>query len=168
MSRRARVLLVALVACAASALGWWFGEQRRAADTPYRVVDVLDGDTIVVRRDGGDDETIRMLGVDTPETHHPTQPVECFGPEASAFTSRHLFGRVVTLEADVEARDVYDRRLAYVYVDGDRFNDVLLRRGFARLLVIEPNRAHARTMLDAELAAEQHGRGLWDACAPQT
>jgi micrococcal nuclease len=90
--------------------------------------------------------------------------VECFGPEASAFTSRRLYGRVVTLEDDVEGRDVYDRRLAYVYVDGERFNDELLRRGFARLLVIEPNRAHARTMLDAELAAEQHARGLWDAC----
>ena len=166
MSRRARALLVVVVAFVASALGWWFGEQRRAAATPYRVVDVLDGDTIVVRRDGGEDETVRMLGVDTPETHHPSKPVECFGPEASAFTSRRLFGRVVTLEDDVEARDLYDRRLAYVYVDGERFNDVLLRRGFARLLVIEPNRAHARTMLDAELIAEQHARGLWDACEP--
>jgi endonuclease YncB( thermonuclease family) len=51
-----------------------------------------------------------------------------------------------------------------VYLQGDRFNDVLLRRGFARLLVIEPNRAHARTMLDAELEAERHRRGLWAAC----
>jgi micrococcal nuclease len=147
-----------------SALGWWLGEQRRAAAAPYRVVDVLDGDTIVVRRAGADQETVRLLGVDTPETHHPTEPVECYGPEASAFTSRRLFGEVVRLEHDVEERDRYDRRLAYVYLRGERFNDVLLRRGYARLLVIDPNRAHARTMLDAELDAEQHGRGLWSAC----
>ena len=147
-----------------SALGWWLGEQRRAAEAPYRVVDVLDGDTIVVRRAGGQEETVRLLGIDTPETHHPTKPVECFGPEASAFTSRRLFGEVVTLEDDVETRDIYDRRLAYVYLDGARFNDVLLRRGYARLLVIEPNRAHARDLLDEELAAERDRRGLWGAC----
>ena len=155
---------VVVVVLVVSAVGWWLGDQRRAAATPYRVVDVLDGDTIVVRRAGETDETVRLLGIDTPETHHPTKPVQCFGPEASAFTSRRLFGEIVTLEDDVEARDVYDRRLAYVYLHGERFNDELLRRGFARLLVIEPNRAHARRMLDAELAAEHHRRGLWGVC----
>lgn len=160
-ARRPAAVAVVLVV---SVLGWWVGEQRRADATPYRVVDVLDGDTIVVQRAGDAQETVRLLGVDTPETHHPGRPVECFGPEASAFTSRRLFGEVVQLEDDVEARDIYDRRLAYVYLHGDRFNDVLLRRGYARLLVIEPNRAHARTMLDAELDAERHRRGLWAVC----
>jgi micrococcal nuclease len=163
-ARGPSAIAVVAVLAVASVAGWWFGDQRRAADTPYRVVRVLDGDTIVVRRAGADEETIRLLGVDTPETHHPTKPVECFGPEASAFTSRRLFGELVRLEPDVEERDLYDRRLAYVYARGERFNDVLLRRGFARLLVIEPNRAHARAMLDAELDAEQHRRGLWSAC----
>lgn len=156
--------IVVTLVIAVSAAGWWLGEQRRAANVPYRVVDVLDGDTIVVRRAGGHDETIRLLGIDTPETHHPTKPVGCYGPEASAFTSRQLFGQVVTLEDDVERHDIYGRRLAYVYLHGARFNDELLRRGYARLLVIEPNRSHARTMLDEELDAEQHARGLWGAC----
>ncbi|HEX5587665.1 MAG TPA: thermonuclease family protein [Acidimicrobiia bacterium] len=159
-----KTLLTIVLVVAVSALGWWLGEQRRAANVPYRVSDVLDGDTIVVRRAGGRDETIRLLGIDTPETHHPTKPVGCYGPEASAFTSRRLFGKVVTLEDDVERHDIYGRRLAYVYLHGERFNDELLRRGYARLLVIEPNRAHARTMLDEELDAEQHARGLWGAC----
>ncbi|MET0895698.1 MAG: thermonuclease family protein, partial [Acidimicrobiia bacterium] len=162
LTAKSVVAIVAIVV--ASALGWWFGEQRRALDVPYRVVDVLDGDTIVVRRAGGANETVRILGVDTPETHHPTKPVGCYGPEASAFTSRRLFGQVVTLEDDVQRRDIYHRRLAYVYLHGERFNDVLLRRGYARLLVIAPNGAHARMMLDEELDAEQHGRGLWGAC----
>ena len=77
---RSRAVVVVSVLAAASVLGWWFGDQRRAADQPYRVVQVLDGDTIVVRRAGGVDETIRLLGVDTPETHHPRKPVQCYGP----------------------------------------------------------------------------------------
>ncbi len=116
------------------------------------MVQALDGDTIVVA-DGASRETIRILGVDTPETHHPRKPVQCYGPEAAAFTQAHLEGEWVRLEDDVERHDIYGRRLAYVYLHGRRFEDVLLTRGYARLLVIEPNHAHARTMLDEELDA---------------
>jgi micrococcal nuclease len=90
--------------------------------------------------------------------------VQCFGPEASDFTTARLLGRTVRLEDDVETRDVYGRHLAYLYVAGRRFEDVLLRRGFARLLVIEPNHAYARQMLMEELAAKHRGTGLWGAC----
>jgi micrococcal nuclease len=107
---------------------------------------------------------VRLLGVDTPETHHPRKPVECFGPEAAAYTRAQLQDRRVQLEADIEARDRYGRRLAYVIVDGERFNDELLRRGYARLLVIEPNHSHARAMLQEELGAKRAGRGLWGEC----
>ena len=160
---RPRAVVVAILA-AASLGGWWLGRSDRgAASQSAFVTRAVDGDTIDVRI-GTHTDIVRLLGVDTPETHHPTKPVGCFGPEASAFTSRRLFGQAVTLEDDVERRDIYGRRLAYVYLHGDRFNDELLRRGYARLLVIEPNRAHARSMLDEELDAEQHARGLWGAC----
>ena len=155
---------VIAVVVVASGAGWWLGGERRAATAPYRVVEVLDGDTIVVTRGDGRPETIRLLGVDTPETHHPTKPVQCFGPEASAYTTRRLLGRTVQLEDDVETHDIYGRRLAYVYLDGDRFEDELLRRGYARLLVIQPNVTHARTMLDDELFARHHHSGLWGEC----
>ncbi len=164
MTRRRAVPVVLMTLVVASAIGWWSGEQRRAARPIARVIDVLDGDTIVVDLGDGTTDTVRLLGVDTPETHHPTKPVQCFGPEAAAFTTEQLTGAVVHLEPDVETRDLYGRRLAYVLVDGERFNDVLLRRGYARLLVIDPNRAHARTMLGEELDARRHGRGLWGAC----
>jgi micrococcal nuclease len=157
------IVAAVLVVLVASVAGRWFGEQRRALDAPYRVVDVLDGDTIVVERAGTRD-TIRLLGVDTPETHHPTKPVQCYGPEASAHTADRLLGSSVRLENDVETRDVYGRRLAYVYLDGERYDDELLRLGYARLLVIEPNHLHARTMLDEELDAKRRGVGLWGAC----
>jgi micrococcal nuclease len=90
--------------------------------------------------------------------------VECFGPEAAVFTARRLTGRVVRLEFDVERRDVYGRLLAYVLLGGQRFNDVLLRRGYARLLVIPPNGNHGREMLREELDARDAGRGLWGEC----
>ena len=160
---RPRAVVVAILA-AASLGGWWLGEQRRTATAEYTVVAVTDGDTIEVVDASGDRDVVRLLGVDTPETHHPTEPVECFGPEAAAYTARRLTGRSVRLEGDVEARDQYDRRLAYVTVGGERFNDELLRLGYAELLVIEPNHAHARTMLQAELEAKREGLGLWGAC----
>jgi micrococcal nuclease len=127
------------------------------------VVQALDGDTIVVA-DGDRRETIRLLGVDTPETHHPRKPVQCYGPEAAAYTQSRLQGHWVRLEDDVERYDAYGRRLAHVYVNGRRFEDELLAKGYARLLVIEPNHAHARTMLDEELDARAGRVGLWGAC----
>jgi len=159
---RSRVVVVAILA-AASLGGWRLGKARHAATAEWTVVRVVDGDTIEVAR-GTNSDTIRLLGINTPETHHPTKPVECFGPEAAAFTDEHLAGRSVQLEDDIEGRDRYGRRLAYVVVDGERFNDELLRRGYARLLVIEPNHAHARTMLREELDAKRAGRGLWSEC----
>jgi micrococcal nuclease len=159
---RTRVVVVAILA-AASLGGWWLGQARGTATAPWTVLEVLDGDTIRVARDRAVD-TVRLLGVDTPETHHPTKPVGCYGPEASAYTAARLTGREVVLEGDVEGRDRYGRRLAYVLVDGRRFNDELLELGYARLLVIEPNHAHARDMLREELAARRERAGLWGAC----
>lgn len=165
MARSRAVVVVALTAAlvGSAATGWWVGEHA-AATTTALVVDVVDGDTIVVELPNGTLDTVRLLGVDTPETVHPERGVECFGPEASAFTKHHLLGRRVVLERDVEARDLYDRRLAHVIVAGVLFNEVLVRDGYARVLVIAPNVAHAREMLGLELAARRERRGLWDAC----
>lgn len=160
---RTRAVVVAILA-AASLGGWWLGHADRGDSSATAVVTkAIDGDTVEVRA-GTRTDTIRLLGVDTPETHHPTKPVQCFGPEAAAYTARRLTGRAVELEDDVETHDIYGRHLAYVSIDGHRFNDELLARGYARLLVIPPNGRHARTMLAEELAAKRAGRGLWGAC----
>jgi len=165
---RSRTVVVATLAAAsvlgASVLGWWLGEVARTVDPEVRVVEVVDGDTIVVAFADGTADTVRLLGVDTPETKHPTRGVECFGPEAAAYSKARLAGKVVRLESDVERRDVYGRRLAYVYLHGRRFDDELLRQGYARFLVIPPNDAHGRALLTAELDARRHRRGLWGAC----
>ena len=163
---RSRAVVVAAVAAAllgSVASGWWLGGSDPAV-VPVTVVHVVDGDTLIAAFADGHTETVRVLGIDTPETVDPRKPVQCFGPEASAYAKARLTGRAVKLEFDVERRDHYGRLLAYVILDGERYEDDALRRGFARLLVIAPNGAHARTMLAEELAARRARRGLWGAC----
>jgi micrococcal nuclease len=169
LRRRGSAVIVAVVA-AASLGGWRLGTARSPAAGPEngaaRVIAVIDGDTLDVTW-AGRHERVRLLGVDAPETVDPRRPVGCFGPEASAFTSRRLQGRAVRLRFDRRHRDRYGRLLAYVEIDGRRFNDELLAGGYARLLVIPPNGRHARTMLDEELAARSARQGLWATC-PET
>lgn len=124
---------------------------------------VVDGDTFEISVNGGTDD-VRLIGVDTPETVKPGEPVECFGPQASEYANRLLDGRTVRLEFDQERRDVYDRLLAYAYI-GDRFvNAELVRGGYARTLEIEPNTSHAEELARLEEDAGAAGRGLWGAC----
>src|SRR5262249_34349280 len=157
------ILAVALLGSA----GWgWLVGGRAAATFDATVVRAVDGDTIVVAFGRTRPETVRILGADTPEVKDPRKPVQCFGPEASAYTHTRLSpGRRVRLETDTEQRDKYGRLLAYVYVRGVRYDDELLRLGYARLLIIAPNGRYARSMLEAELSARASRRGVWGACA---
>ena len=86
--------------------------------------------------------------------------MQCFGPEAAAYTASRLFGQLVRLEDDVERHDIYGRRLAYVYLRGENFEVELLRKGYAHLLVIEPNHAHARAFLADALKARARRVGV--------
>ena len=133
---------------------------------PGVVVAHVDGDTLVVRVDGND-ETVRLIGIDTPETHRPGTPVECYGPEASARLAELApLGTALAVETDAERRDRYHRLLAHLHrsADGTYLNAAMVAEGFAAPLHIEPNSAHTE-VLDA-LAAEARGvgAGLWSAC----
>ncbi|MFN8113140.1 MAG: thermonuclease family protein [Solirubrobacterales bacterium] len=128
-----------------------------------RVVRAIDGDTIEVAIDGGTDD-VRYIGVDTPETVKPGEPVQCYGPEASAFNHELVDGETVRLVFDRELRDVYGRLLAYVYADGEFVNAELVRGGYARTLEIPPNTAEADRLNAIERAAADAGVGLWGAC----
>jgi micrococcal nuclease len=131
---------------------------------PARVLEVTDGDTIVARLESGEVESVRYIGINTPEST-PDQPLECFGREASAANERLVGGREVALRFGPERRDDYGRLLAYVQVDRLSVNEALLRRGYARILEIAPNDAHAREFARLEAEAGRAGRGLWSACA---
>jgi len=135
-----------------------------------RVVRVIDGDTIEVSI-SGQNEDVRYIGVDTPETVKPDTPVQCYGPQSSAENHRLVDGRTVRLVFDRERRDVYGRLLAYVYTGArgeagkSRFvNAALVRDGYARTLTIPPNTAHVSLLGRLQARAGRAGRGLWDAC----
>ena len=126
-----------------------------------RVVRVIDGDTIRVRVQGKE-YTVRLVGVDTPETVHPTKTVQRFGAEASAYTKAALEGKTVALEADPtgNTRDSYRRLLRYVHLDGQNFNARLIREGYAH--AIRGFRYSMRAQfIRLEDEARRRGRGLW-------
>ena len=142
------------------------GAVRPGAGLSATVTRVVDGDTVHARV-GGRDETVRYIGMDTPETVKPGVPVQCFGKAASAANRRLVDGQRVRLRLDAEPRDRYGRLLAYVYRrrDGLFVNAALVRDGFATTLTIAPNISHARDLRALERRARARRRGLWGACA---
>ena len=127
---------------------------------------VVDGDTVDIDIDGRE-ERVRLVGINTPETHMATGAPECFGSEAFAFTRSLLpAGTEVRLVRDVVGRDDYGRLLAYVYRrEDDLFvNEALVAGGYARPLSIGPNTAHRDRFVAAASAANAADLGLWASC----
>jgi len=142
----------------------------RNSSTPYAaeptVIETIDGDTIDVRI-GYKRQRIRLLGIDTPETKDPRKPVQCFGREASERTDELLPpGTIVRLEHDMEKHDAFNRLLAYVWraSDGLFVNLDLVAGGYADILSIPPNTAHADEFRAAMTAAKATTVGLWATC----
>lgn len=128
---------------------------------------VIDGDTIDAMIDGTE-ERIRLIGIDTPETKRPNTPIECFGPEATAFTEQLLpVGTPIRIERDTVGRDDYGRLLGYVYRsdDGVFVNYEVLRQGYGQPLSIGPNTTFEELFVDAARAAEADNAGIWAACS---
>lgn len=124
-----------------------------------RVVRIMDGDTIVVAGVG----TVRYLGIDTPELHHPEKPVERFAARAAATNRSLVLGRQVRLQTDREPRDAYGRLLAYVYVGPVMVNAEMVRRGMAETFAFAPNTRHRQMFDRLEREARAAGRGQWGA-----
>ncbi|QHE51919.1 thermonuclease family protein [Pontibacillus sp. HMF3514] len=126
-----------------------------------KVEKVVDGDTISVQMDGSE-ETVRMLLIDTPETKHPDKPVQPYGPEASQFAKEKLSGKQIKLEIGTTKRDKYDRILAYVYVNGEMYNKLVVQNGLARVAyVYPPNDKYVEELRKAEQDAKKSSRGIW-------
>jgi micrococcal nuclease len=137
---------------------------RASTSSDAEVLRVVDGDTIEVQLASGKIEDIRYIGIDTPETVYPGEPVECFGPAASRANERLVEGKNVRLVYDEERRDQYDRLLAYVYV-GDLFvNARLVRDGFAYESYYSPNGAHRDLFERLQSQASSRDIGLWGRC----
>lgn len=136
-----------------------------------RVVEVVDGDTIRVEGRNGR-LTVRLIGVNTPETRHPKKGEEPLGREAKEFTKRRLLGRNVHLEFDVETKDRYGRYLAYVWLEkpSERtedevrermFNAILVLEGYAQVMTVPPNVRYAGLFVKFQTEARSERRGLW-------
>lgn len=135
----------------------------------YRVTRYVDGDTIEVDMNGKK-ERIRMIGIDTPETHKPNTPVQCYGPAAAAHTKNLIShaGGEVRLAGDPQStnRDRYDRLLRYVYLpDGRLVNDINIREGYAFYYPYFPFTKKPQ-FATAQDEAKNANRGLWGACTP--
>ncbi len=123
---------------------------------------IIDGDTIVVDYNGRT-EKVRLIGINTPEIHHPTKGVEPYGYEAKRFVEGILKpGDTVKLEFDVQLRDRYGRLLAYMYLADGRFlNALLLENGYAQVMTIPPNVRYQEEFLKLQRDARENKRGLW-------
>lgn len=134
-----------------------------------QVVSVVDGDTIKVSIDG-QVYSVRLIGVDTPETVHPSQPVMCYGAEATAFTREMIAraGNRVLLERDVSDTDRYGRLLRYVWLphpDGLRFlNEELVKQGYAQASTYPPDVRYSDLFVQRTREAREAGLGLWGGC----
>jgi micrococcal nuclease len=127
------------------------------------VLKVTDGDTFhVLYR--GQDERVRLIGIDTPEVPWYGGDEECFGVEAGLYARERLDGKWVRLEFDVARRDRYDRLLAYVYLGGELFNLTLVRRGYATSQSVPPNVGFAAEFEAGEVEARIAKVGLWSNC----
>lgn len=167
MTRTAHRILAVVAAVAALALagaGCSEPTRRPGARSGTLVTRVVDGDTAHVEFDG-EDATIRLIGIDTPESVAPGQPVECFGPQAADYTTERLEGVRVRLEFDVEREDPFGRTLAYVWIGDELFNETLVRRGYALVTTFPPNVRYVERFAAAQRDARERDRGLWRACA---
>ena len=152
---------VALNICLIFTLVSLINPAKKADDLYYTVKEVIDGDTIILITG----ERIRYLGVDTPELHHPTIGKECGGQEAKDENAKLLTGKRIRIEKDITDKDPYGRLLRYVFTeDGYFVNYEIIRRGWAQVFVIYPDRKYEKILIDAQLSAEKDNVGIWKYC----
>jgi micrococcal nuclease len=176
-SSRKWVIVAVITAFALVRFGYdrWRGDSSARDGPPlaegfYEVVRVVDGDTLMVRKDDATHPAarsergvpLRLLGIDCPESVKPNHPVEQWAPEAANFTTHFVSGQAIRLQFDRRRIDRYDRYLAYVFVNERMLNEELVRAGLARVSTFPgDSKSVARRLLDAEKEAELYSRGIW-------
>ena len=176
MTRSRRKLISLAITLIALGFAWaqqagWLNKtgQKVVASQPglYTIDHFIDGDTIAISMNGRS-ESVRMIGVDTPETHKPNAPVQCYGPAAAAFTKNLIGSQKVRLESDPDSqdRDRYDRLLRYVYTaDGQMVETALIQGGYGFAYIDFPFTKKQEFIQDQQ-AAQSTNKGLWGNCSP--
>jgi micrococcal nuclease len=121
---------------------------------------VVDGDTIELM----DGRKVRYIGVDTPELHHPTKGVQCFGKEAMEKNRELVEGKTIRMGKDVSETDRYKRLLRYVWKDEVFVNEYLTREGYAFPATFPPDVSYTKLFTEAAQEAREQNKGLWNAC----
>lgn len=164
------VLILSLLFTYGQQEGWFAGGAQLATKAQpglYSVSHFVDGDTIAVNMNGHA-EKVRFIGVDTPETHKPNTPVQCYGPAAAAYTKNIIGSGKVRLESDQLStdRDRYQRLLRYVYLpDGRLVNEELIKNGYGFYYPYFPFTKSDQFAADQKVAQDAH-KGLWGNCSP--
>ena len=138
-----------------------------SSDVVWLVTKVVDGDTIWVEGEGKRLK-VRLIGVDTPETVHPTKEVECYGSESSDFAKETLSGTQVAIVTDASQGEVdkYGRTLAYVFLpDGQLFQELLVSGGYAYEYTFDQPYKYRDLLIEVEKQARLNGAGLWTKCS---
>lgn len=136
------------------------GEVESAVSEIFLVASVIDGDTIKL----ANGQTVRYIGIDAPEVHHPKKSQQCFSQQATQKNRQLVEGKHVRLEKDVSDKDKYRRLLRYVYVDDMFINDILVREGYAHAYPWPPDVAHRDQLRQAQNGAKTGQKGLWGTC----
>lgn len=177
MSRRKHISWISLAATVIAA-GIVIAQQQGVLDDgkkslstnqpgTYAISRFVDGDTIAVDMNGTV-EKVRFVGIDTPETHKPNTPVQCYGPAAAAFTKNSIGSQHVRLVSDPLStdRDRYNRLLRYVYLpDGTLLNKKLVENGYAFYYPYFPF-SKSDEFASAQASAKAANKGLWGNCHP--
>lgn len=131
-----------------------------------KVVLVVDGDTIKVLINNKED-TVRLIGIDSPEVLDERKPVQCFGKEASNKAGEILTDKTISLESDPtqEDKDEYGRLLRYVFLNGLNFNKFMIIEGYAHEYTFKGNiYKYQSEFIQAEKKARESEMGLWSEC----
>jgi micrococcal nuclease len=133
------------------------GHQTFSTEKTYRVIRVIDGDTLVLATLG----RVRLIGVDTPETKERRKPVEYFGQESADFLHQLTSGKDVRVDYDFRRKDRYGRVLAYLYLkDGTFVNEEIIRQGYGFAYTKFPFR-FMEEFIRLEAEAREKNLGLW-------
>jgi endonuclease YncB( thermonuclease family) len=157
--RRVTVVLLMLALCPPAV----FAADLERGET-VTVVEVVDGDTVVLDREIGRSGQVRLVGIEAPKPPLGRSPSRPWPPAdaAKATLEQLVAGKQVTLFYDDARIDRYGRLRAHLYRDdGLWVQGEMLRRGMARVHTYPDNRALAAEMLALEREARAARRGLW-------
>lgn len=137
-------------------------EQTELNLEPWAVTYVVDGDTFYAENKHNGRTKFRLIGIDCPESKHPSKPVEAYSKEAYDFLKSYIDAQEVLLEYDVQKTDRYNRSLVYVYTaDTILLNQSLVEQGLARVSTFPPNVKYVDQFTQAQRKAREDNKGMW-------